>query len=208
MNSLIAMASSLWLLGLFYAGPAAAHGGGLDDLGCHHNRQHGGYHCHRGELAGRSFASKAEAIEALTSSPPIATGPSDPNLPCPAVGFSDLVTHVRDGDTIEVGGLPIRLQGIAAPELDEPGGALAHWVMRNLVLDRELWCDLDGERTFDRCSAICYLMVRDIGAVMVRNGLARDCPRFSGGRYERLELRAASEGRTIGRDYPLPGYCR
>ena len=27
------------------------------------------------------------------------------------------VTHVRDGDTIEVGKIPIRLNGVSAPEL-------------------------------------------------------------------------------------------
>lgn len=27
---------------------AQAHGGGLDRHGCHHDRKHGGYHCHRG----------------------------------------------------------------------------------------------------------------------------------------------------------------
>ena len=42
-----------------------AHGGGLDSLGCHHDRKHGGYHCHRGPLAGQSFASKSDAIQAL-----------------------------------------------------------------------------------------------------------------------------------------------
>lgn len=26
---------------------AWAHGGGLDRNGCHHDRQRGGYHCHR-----------------------------------------------------------------------------------------------------------------------------------------------------------------
>ena len=44
---------------------AIAHGGGLDSLGCHHNRKLGGYHCHRGPLAGQNFASKAEALSAL-----------------------------------------------------------------------------------------------------------------------------------------------
>lgn len=29
------------------AGPAHAHGGGLDANGCHHDRKNGGYHCHR-----------------------------------------------------------------------------------------------------------------------------------------------------------------
>jgi site-specific DNA recombinase len=64
------------------------------------------------------------------------------------------VTYVRDGDTIEVGGLPIRLQGLAAPEGDEPGGDEATQAMQALVLGRELRCDLDGQRTYDRCVAI------------------------------------------------------
>src|SRR3989442_3238378 len=44
---------------------AHAHGGGLASLVCHHDRKHGGYHCHRGQLAGQSFASKSDAIQAL-----------------------------------------------------------------------------------------------------------------------------------------------
>ena len=50
---------------------ARAHGGGLDSLGCHNDRKQGEYHCHRGELAGQSFASKAEAQETLRGGPPI-----------------------------------------------------------------------------------------------------------------------------------------
>ena len=42
-----------------------AHGGGLDSLGCHYDRKRGGYHCHRGPLAGRSFNSRAEAEREL-----------------------------------------------------------------------------------------------------------------------------------------------
>ena len=42
-----------------------AHGGGLDGYGCHHNRKQGGYHCHRGPLAGEVFASQGEMLKAL-----------------------------------------------------------------------------------------------------------------------------------------------
>jgi hypothetical protein len=42
--------------------PANPHGGGLDSYGCHHNRKAGGYHCHRGPLAGQSFASQDEML--------------------------------------------------------------------------------------------------------------------------------------------------
>lgn len=42
-----------------------AHSGGLDSNGCHHDRKHGGYHCHQGSLAGQSFASKQAMLDAL-----------------------------------------------------------------------------------------------------------------------------------------------
>jgi hypothetical protein len=42
-----------------------AHGGGRDKLGCHHDRKNGGYHCHTGKLAGKSFPSKEAAQKAL-----------------------------------------------------------------------------------------------------------------------------------------------
>ena len=43
------------------------------------------------------------------------------------------VTHVRDGDTIEVGKIPIRLNGVSAPELKEPLGPQSKEFMRDLV---------------------------------------------------------------------------
>lgn len=44
---------------------AQGHGGGLDGLGCHHNRKAGGYHCHRGKLADQTFETKEDALKAL-----------------------------------------------------------------------------------------------------------------------------------------------
>lgn len=53
--------------GLIFSVPgiAVAHGGGLDSYGCHHNRKQGGYHCHRGEMAGQSFASQQEMLQTM-----------------------------------------------------------------------------------------------------------------------------------------------
>jgi len=48
--------------------PGWTHGGGLDSYGCHHNRKAGGYHCHRGSLAGQQFASKDEMLKRLGQS--------------------------------------------------------------------------------------------------------------------------------------------
>ncbi len=55
----------LVFLALGTVGDAIAHGGGLDTYGCHHDRKRGGYHCHRGQFAGRAFVSKDEMLRAV-----------------------------------------------------------------------------------------------------------------------------------------------
>ena len=101
------VASSVVLL---LVSDAHAHGGGLDDLGCHHNRLAGGYHCHRGPLAGRSFASKAEAVLALGDKlPPNRSTTPPATTPMIVTGRATIV----DGDTLDIGGKRIRLFGIA-----------------------------------------------------------------------------------------------
>lgn len=59
------MTAIIGLLGLLVPVSGAAHSGGLDKIGCHHDRKNGGYHCHRGPLAGQAFSSKEEALKAL-----------------------------------------------------------------------------------------------------------------------------------------------
>jgi endonuclease YncB( thermonuclease family) len=43
------------------------------------------------------------------------------------------VSYVRDGDTIELGRMAIRLQRFAAPEMDEPGARSGGKAMIKLV---------------------------------------------------------------------------
>jgi endonuclease YncB( thermonuclease family) len=43
--------------------------------------------------------------------------------------------------------MAIRLQGLAAPEWNEPGGSQAREAMIELVYHRALRCELDGTRT-------------------------------------------------------------
>ena len=54
---------------LLFSSAALGHGGRTDSLGCHHDNQRGGYHCHSGPLAGQSFNTKAEALRALEGEP-------------------------------------------------------------------------------------------------------------------------------------------
>lgn len=119
-----------------------------------------------------------------------------------AADVSGTVTHVRDGDTIEVEGIAVRLQGVSAPErghaLYDKGKAF----MVRLVMGQAVRCELDGTRTHDRVVGICYLDGRDIGAEVIRAGLALDCPRFSKGRYRDHETPGARQV------VKLPAYCR
>ena len=111
------------------------------------------------------------------------------------------VTHVRDGDTIEVAGVPIRFGGVSAPELDEPYGEQSKNAMRGLVAGQRVRCELTVETTYDRHVGTCFLEDgRNLSAEIFSMGLARDCPRYSGGRYEQYETERS-------RRLPFPGYC-
>jgi hypothetical protein len=65
MNSRISICIAVVFVIVMAAALVFAHGGGLDGQGGHHNRKAGGYHFHRGPLAGQSFASKAAGSAAL-----------------------------------------------------------------------------------------------------------------------------------------------
>ena len=71
----------LALIFILLANFASAHSGGLDKNSCHSGSQN--YHCHK-------KINKSE-------------------LPKPGTLLEGQVTHVRDGDTIEVNGIAIRL---------------------------------------------------------------------------------------------------
>ncbi len=98
------------------------------------------------------------------------------------------VTKVRDADTVVVRGVPIRLNGVDAPENGTRAGNEATAAMKRYLRGKTLTCELNGERTHDRWVGVCYTDEgHDIGAVMIANGYALDCRRFSGGRYRKLE---------------------
>ncbi len=131
----------------------------------------------------------------------IATSLATPAHAEPTI-LTGTVTHVRDGDTIEVGKVPIRLNGVSAPELKEPLGPQSKQFMRNLVNGKHVRCELTGAKTYDRFVGTCYLDGEDIGIAVIAAGLALDCPRYSGGRYAEFELASSREA------IKLPNYCR
>lgn len=110
------------------------------------------------------------------------------------------VAHLRDGDTLEIGPVAVRLNGVAAPELSEAGGTAATEALRGIVEGHTLRCALTGERSHDRWVGTCWIGTLDVSAAVIATGTARDCERFSAGRYAAVEPPAS-------RALPLPAYC-
>lgn len=96
--------------------------------------------------------------------------------------------YVIDGDTIVVRKTQIRLFGIDAPELDHPFGKQAKWAMMKLCKNQTVFAEILETDTHGRTVAKCTLGDgTDLSAELVRQGLALDWPKFSGGAYRSLE---------------------
>lgn len=120
------------------------------------------------------------------------------------------VASVEDGDGLLFGQVEVRLQGIAAPELNEVMGAESRTGLLQIAAGREVVCRLDGTTAgrSGRPVGVCYVGDIDLGRAQVEAGLARDCPAYSDGRYRDAEMQARFEGRDLSRSYDLPGYCQ
>ena len=90
--------------------------------------------------------------------------------------------RVVDGDTLDVSGQRIRLEGIDAPELaqsckdaqgaDWPCGREALKYLAELTSGRDVACDSTGTDKYGRVLGICFAEGREINAEMVRSGFA------------------------------------
>ena len=117
--------------------------------------------------------------------------------------------RVADGDTIELGGQRIRLQGIDAPELhqecrDAVGAQLALRPARAVRIaqaDRKRSpCNASIARKdrFGRSVAVCRAGGRDLGEAMVRSGWALRLSRLGESLRRRAIGRAQPQGRNMG----------
>ena len=110
------------------------------------------------------------------------------------------VASAIDGDTIIINNYKIRLNGVSAPELNEEGGNEAKQAMQKILENKTIKCSLSGRKSYERYIGVCWIGAVDVGALLVLQGFARDCFRYSGGRYSALEPEPA-------RYLPLPQYC-
>jgi len=87
-------------------------------------------------------------------------------------GLAGPVTHVRDGDTVEVRGVPVRIANLDCAERDTAAGRRATQAMARLADSGPLACRLSGRRSYDREVGTCAMSDgRDIGAVLIAQGV-------------------------------------
>ena len=121
---------------------AFAHSADLNKQGCHAGSKP--YHCHRGPKA---------ALQAPSSSPSILSG---------------TVTHVRDGDTIEVNGIAVRLSALDCPENSTQQGNKATKIAKQFQ-GSKVQCELTGAKSYDRLVGYCSIGGSDFGLFMMQN---------------------------------------
>ena len=101
---------------------------------------------------------------------------------------------VVDGDTLRIGGETFRLKGIDAPELAQtcgswPAGEEARRALQRLVDKQGVRCERTGTDRYDRTTAHSYVGDTDLGAALVRSGMAYAYTTYSP-RYLFDEVRA------------------
>ena len=117
---------------------------------------------------------------------------------------TEQITHVRDGDTIEVGDIAIRLNGLTCDERGTALGDRATAYLRSQVRGKTANCSLNGERTYDRLVGRCATEdLGDIGAHLITQQLCGRCERYDPeGEYAQAQRYAGPYAGT------MPGYCR
>ena len=122
-----------------------AHSGGLDKQGCHAGSKP--FHCHKAQKSAPKAAADRKVI-------------------------SGTITHVRDGDTIEIDGIAIRLAALNCPENDTQKGKQATKVAKQFAGLQAL-CELTGAKTYDRLVGYCKINGTDFGLYMMNNSACK-----------------------------------
>ena len=114
------------------------------------------------------------------------------------------VTKVRDGDTIEVGQIPIRFQGLNCDELNTKKGQDVSDMLKATLKGEQVVCQLNGQSSYDRLIGRCMAVdVGDIAKYLIEQGYCGRCKRYD---EEGLYIKAQTKaGFYKG---IMPNYCR
>lgn len=134
----------------------------------------------------------------------------DDNGQVPGTALNQIIgtASVIDGDTIEIHGDRIRLDGYDAPERGSMCGQVnvyqkASLALSDLVGRRTVTCETSGKDRYGRFIATCEVGGQSLAEYMVSEGWARDWPKYSHGAYAYEERSARNARRGVwGLDCP------
>lgn len=118
---------------------------------------------------------------------------------------------ITDGDTLRMDGKTYRLWGIDAPETKQdcpdgwPAGRLATTKLLALIQGKAVVCQEKDRDRYGRTVAICRAGGEDLGAIMVREGMAWAFLRYSHD-YVQEEARAKADGLGVHAHGCLPAW--
>lgn len=133
-------------------------------------------------------------------------GPSQPTLGLASATTVTGPARVVDGDTLDIGGVRVRLEGIDAPESSQTCarrwigrwrcGIVAANALERLIKGRVVTCEAATRDLYGRSLGICHAGDVEINAWMVNEGLAWAFVKYSV-RYVETEAAARSARRGI-----------
>lgn len=128
----------------------------------------------------------------------LSLGATSEELPASMAG----VVSVIDGDTLEMHGERIRLNGFDTPEEGKRCGNLNVYQAGALALSdfigtQTVECDITGKDRRGRFIGVCSVDGKELGEHMVSTGWGRDWPRYSKRSYADEEKAAREAGAGI-----------
>jgi len=91
--------------------------------------------------------------------------------------LSGVISHIRDGDTIEVGDIPIRIAALDCPENNTKEGKAAS-KFASQFKNSKVICDLTGAMSYKRLVGYCRIAGVDFATTMTRNTKCKFWPKY------------------------------
>ena len=82
------------------------------------------------------------------------------------------ITHVRDGDTLEIENIPVRLAALDCPENNTPEGRYATKIAKQFE-GSQASCELTGAKSYDRFVGYCSINGEDYGEILISQSACR-----------------------------------
>jgi endonuclease YncB( thermonuclease family) len=95
----------------------------------------------------------------------------------PSSILSGIITHVRDGDTFEVNGVPVRLAALDCPEKKIQESDLVTAYAKQFKGQKAI-CELTGAKSYDRVVGYCSVNGQDFIKHMIENTSCKLWPKY------------------------------